>query len=468
VSYNTKSLECYMKRLTGLALAAVLAVPAAQAANLSEVLELALQSDPQLREADANRLAAQEAKPLARSVLLPQINLGYSRDYNKDDGTTRQFDAAQNKFVDVPAKQTADTDQLNLQLQQSVFRWDQWVSLRQADSTIAQAEADYQAAEQNLFQRVAQRYFDVLSARDSLDATVASKEAVARQLEQAETRFEVGLIAITDVREAQAAYDTAVADEIAAKRTLGTSKELLREVTGEYFDELLAPSEELPLVPPEPQDVEQWVGSSLQQNSTVVSSRIAVDIAGDTIDIRRAGHYPTVDLVAGHVERGGSIDTTVNDPILGPQTSNIPNDGSTDTISLRFNIPIYSGGGTSARVRQAVLQQRAAKDRLDRALRETERLTRDSYAGVISEISRVAALKKALESSQTALEATEAGFEVGTRTTVDVLIARQNLTTARTAYLKSRYDYLLNVVALKLAAGSLSDADLVEINQWLK
>jgi outer membrane protein len=270
------------------------------------------------------------------------------------------------------------------------------------------------------------------------------------------------------VREAQAAYDTAVADEIAAKRSLGTAKELLREITGEYFDELLAPSDELPLAPPEPQNVDTWVGSALQQNSAVVASRVAVDIAGDNVDLRRAGHYPTVDLVVGRTQDYGDIDSTVTTD-LGPQpTQNSPNDQTTDAVSLQINIPIYSGGGTSARVRQAVLQQRAAKDRLDRTLREAERLTRDSYAGVLSEISRVGALKKALESSQTALEATEAGFEVGTRTTVDVLIARQNLTTARTAYLKSRYDYLLNVVNLKLAAGTLGEADLTDINQWLK
>jgi len=456
-----------MKPFKGLVLASLLAaVPVAQAANLAEVLALALQSDPQLREADANRLAAHESKPLARSVMLPQINLGYERDWEEQDGTSRQFAAT--RFIDVPFTSSADTDFLSLQLQQSVFRWEQWVALRQADSTIAQAEADYQTAEQGLLQRVAQRYFDVLSARDSLDATIATKEAVARQLEQAETRFEVGLIAITDVREAQAAYDTAAADEIAAKRVLGTSKELLREITGEYFDELLAPGDDLPLVPPEPQNVDEWVTSSLQQNSTVISSRLAVDIAGQNIDIRRAGHYPTVDLQVGRREFGGTIDTTTLDPVLGQQDSTIPNDLTDDLITLQVNVPIYSGGGTSARVRQAVFQERAAKDRLDRTMRETERLTRDSYAGVLSEMSRVGALKKALESSETALEATEAGFEVGTRTTVDVLIARQNLARARTVYLKSRYDYLLNVVNLKLAAGSLNGADLSEINQWLK
>jgi len=455
-----------MKVLRGLALACLVVVPAAQAANLSEVLELALQSDPSLREADANRLAAHENKPLARSVMLPQINLGYSQDHQEDSGTSRQFGAI--GFVDVPLEQTSDTNFWNVELRQSVFRWDQWVSLRQADSTIAQAEANYMAAQQDLLQRVSQRYFDVLSARDTLDAVVATKEAVARQLEQAETRFEVGLIAITDVRESQAAYDNSVADEIAAKRTLQTSKELLREVTGQYFDELLAPGDDLPLLPPEPQTVDEWVASSLQQNATVVASRLAVDIAGDNIDIRRAGHYPTVDLVLGHIGRGGDIESTTTDPVFGEQNSVIPNDLESDLVSLQFNVPIYSGGGTSARVRQAVYEERAAKDRLDRTMRETERLTRDSYEGVISEISRVQALKKALESSQTALEATEAGFEVGTRTTVDVLISRQNLAQARTTYLISRYTYLLNVVNLKLAAGSLDEADLVEINQWLK
>lgn len=456
----------------GLLLAGVLALSsAAHAANLSEVLDLALRSDPQLREAEANRLAALEAKPQARALLLPQVNLTYDKVRQEQDGTQGFFDAQAQTFVNFGTDSTDDQDLLSLQLQQSVFRWDRWVSLRQADATIAQAEANYQAARQNLLQRVAQRYFDVLAARDSLDATVATKEAVARQLEQAETRFEVGLIAITDVREAQAAYDTAVADEIAAKRTLGTAKELLREITGEYIDELLAPSDALPLVPPEPQDVDAWVASSLQQNANLISSRLAVDIANETINLRRAGHFPTLDLILSHDDIDGESDGSIfdlDDPLAAPQASDSTTDLSGETIRLQLNIPIYSGGGTSSRVREAVHLARAAKDRYDRVARETERLTRDSYAGVISEISRVEALKKALESSQTALEATEAGFEVGTRTTVDVLIARQNLTAARTAYLASRYDYLLNVINLKLAAGTLSEADLAEINNWLK
>jgi outer membrane protein len=273
------------------------------------------------------------------------------------------------------------------------------------------------------------------------------------------------------VREAQAAYDTAVADEIAAKRVLGTAKELLREITGEYFDELLAPADDLPLVPPEPQNVDTWVTSSLEQNSSVISSRLAVDIATETVNSRRAGHYPTVDLLFTHQEIDGSSDGTIidlGDPLAGARDSDSTTDLSSDTIGLQINVPIYSGGGTSSFVREAVHRQRAARDRLDRVRRETERLTRDSYAGVVSEISRVAALKKALESSETALEATEAGFEVGTRTTVDVLIARENLTRARTAYLRSRYDYLLNVINLKLAAGSLTETDLEDVNTWLR
>jgi outer membrane protein len=457
---------CLSVGLTGL-----LAAPSARAEDLEQALRLGLASDPLLREADANRNAALEAKPQARALLLPLIQLDYNTSQTEQDGSQGFFDVQQQGFVNFGTDSTDDDDNLSVTLEQSVFRWDRWVSLRRADATIAQAEANYRAALQDMVSRVAQRYFEILSARDTLDATVATKEAVARQLEQAETRFEVGLIAITDVREAQAAYDNSVADEIAAKRVLGTSKELLREITGVYFDELLAPGDDLPLVPPEPQDVDSWVKSALEQNSNVIAGRLAVDIATEDINLRRTGHYPTLDLLFTHQEIDGDSDGVtidLNDPLAVPQDSDSTTDLSADTIGLRLNVPIYSGGGVSSRVREAVHLQRAAKDRLDRVIREAERLTRDSYAGVISEISRVAALKKALESSQTALEATEAGFDVGTRTTVDVLIARQNLTRARTAYLRSRYDYLLNVINLKLAAGSLTEGDLLEINGWLR
>lgn len=449
-------------------LVCALMAPALPAMNLLEVYEIALRNDPLLREAQANRLAALEAKPQARAALLPQITGQGSeaRADSKGGNTFPQFDPVSGGVVLVNRAFDTDTDsqtQWQLELRQTVFRWDQWVALKQADKTVAQAEADYQAAVQNLMLRLSERYFDVLAAQDTLGSAEATKEAIARQLEQAEKRFEVGLSAITDVQEAQAAYDQTVADVIAAKRSLATAREFLRETTGEYFEELAEPGDGFSLVKPEPSKENDWVSTAMDQNLGLVASRLAEEIARDEVKIRRTGHYPTMDLVASR-SRFDSAEETSNDggPFFPSDVSSAGNQ-----ISLQVNVPIYSGGLTSSRVRQAVYQHRAAKERLEGVARQTERQTRDAYLGVLSEISRVNALKQALASSATALKATEAGFEVGTRTTVDVLDSRQNLFQAQTNYSRSRYDYILNVLRLKQAAGILTISDMEQINTWL-
>jgi outer membrane protein len=245
----------------------VLAGPAtANAASLLEIYQQALQSDPQIHEAEARRLAALEAKPQARGVLLPQIsaNAGWSR-------TERDGDSF-NLALDSNLGFSQETDQTNWQvsLRQTVFRWDQIVNLKRADKTVTRAEAVREAAQQDLIIRVAQRYFDVLAAEDRLLSIHADRQAIARQLEQAKQRFEVGLIAITDVQESQAAYDQAVANEIAAKRALSTAREFLREITGQHVSTLSAPKPDLPLKGPEKSE-RQWVDLSLEQNLNLVA-----------------------------------------------------------------------------------------------------------------------------------------------------------------------------------------------------
>jgi outer membrane protein len=423
-----------------------------------------------LREAEAIWLATQEARPQARSSLLPQINAsaGYtSQEFSGTSTFTQQlnpFDPDSVETLTSSFIQDSDIFQWQIELRQTLFRWDQWITRQQADKIVGQAEANYMAAQQDLLQRVAGAYFNVLAARDVLASEQAAKEAIARQLEQAQKRFEVGLIAITDVQEAQAAYDQAIAADIQAERSLATTKEVLREITGEYPGDLDSPIPNMPLVGPNPQAANSWVDTALQQNYALLASRLGAEIAKDDIRINRAGHLPTVDLVLGY--RDTDTDSTrANLPGL-PGPADSASDG--DSISIQLSVPIYGGGFTSSRVRQAVYQHRAAKERLDRIARETERETRDAYLGVNSEISRVKALRQALESQETALRATEAGFDVGTRTTVDVLDARRALFLAQTNYARSRYDYILNVLRLKLAAGTLSRDDLVEIDSWLQ
>ncbi len=466
-----------MKKTTSILVLALLiaslAVPGeSHAVSLLEVYQQALQSDPRIHEAEARRLAALEAEPQARGVLLPQLSATGDWTKSNSDGT-----GTFNQFIEVPPgsgnlevvpvpfeSETRDeTTRWSVNLRQTLFRWDQIVGLRRADKIVARAEADREAAQQDLIVRVSQAYFDVLGAEDRLTSTHANRQAIARQLEQAKQRFEVGLIAITAVQESQAAYDQAVADEIAAKRVLATAREFLREITGEYVSNLSAPGDEFPMRTPTPASETDWVDLAMTQNLALVSSRLDERIARDEISFRRNGYYPTVDLVAS---TGNS--TSDAEQNTGPGFLDTERDFDNDSIGIQVTVPLFTGGSTSSRVREAVYLHRAAREQLQRVTRETERQTRDAYLGVLSEMSRVEALAQAVESSRTALEATQAGFDVGTRTIVDVLDSQFALYRSITLYYQARYDYLMNVLRLKQAAGNLQVQDLEEIDQWLK
>jgi outer membrane protein len=455
------------------ALAAVLLSARATAADtLWEIYQMARQNDPQLREAEANRLAIREVKPQARGALLPQLDGTTSLGQTEVDTQRTGVGFGSVESTTIAANRNDNLD-WQVQLRQTVFRWDQWVRFRQSDKQVLQADVDYRVAELALYTRVAAAYFNVLAAEDTLEASIASREAIGRQLEQAEKRFEVGLIAITDVQEAQAAYDQALADEIIAKRQLANSKEVLREIIGDYPSDLAKPRADIPLISPAPADESQWVELALQQNLSLQSAQLGAAIARDDISIARSGHLPTIDLVGSHSDtrqRGdqNTLSIIPSAPTLGGASAGPSEfDQETDSIRLEIAVPIFSGGITSSRVRQAVYQHRAAKERLERIARETERLTRDAFLAVTTDISRVKALRQALTSATTALQATEAGFEVGTRTTVDVLESRRQLYLAQTNYARSRYDYIVNVLRLKEAAGTLDEEDVREIDAWL-
>ena len=443
-----------------------------RAENLVEVYQAAVRSDPVVREAEARRMAALEAKPQARGLLLPQVNVNgqyATRDSDSASTFTQSVDlddnpSTPNVIVQVPNNQQVDSDFWNYQaeVRQSLFRWDQWQALKRADATVAVAEASYRAAQQNLLVRVSSAYFDVLAAEDTLTAAQATLEALTRQLEQAEKRFEVGLIAITDVQEARAAHDNATAGVIAAKRALATSQEVLRELTNETYTTLAKPAEQMPLNQPDPASEQEWVDRALANNLDVIAARLESEVAARDVKVAQAGHMPTVELFAQRNEFDSET-TATNNGLTGPADSN----QTQDTFGVQVSVPIFSGGATQSRVRESVYLQRAARERLEARQRAAERETRDAYLGVLAEKARVQALGQAVKSSQTALEATEAGFEVGTRTTVDVLAARRTLFEAQRDYARSRYDYLINIVRLKSATGGLVQDDLSAINNFL-
>jgi outer membrane protein len=288
---------------------------------------------------------------------------------------------------------------------------------------------------------------------------------VNRQLEQAERRYEVGLIAITDVQEARASHDSSAAAVIAAKRTVASAQELLREITGDLFDTLARPVEPFEMSNPDPVSEDRWVEMALQQNLSLVSSRLAADIARENVSTARGGHFPSLDLVASGY-RAYSNTNSINPD--GTPYANSLFDQNQRTIGIQLTFPLYSGGMVSSQVRQATYQHRAAKERVDRVARQTEHDARDAYLGVLSEISRVKALRRALESNSTALSATQAGYEAGTRTAVDVLESRRLWIQAQTDYSRSRYDYMMNMLKLQQAAGILSEQSLNRLNSLLQ
>jgi len=437
----------------------LLASSAVLAEDLVEIYTKAQRNDPAVREAEANKMATLQQRPQARANLLPQLDLNSRWQSGITDGiTSNDFQPSRDQ------KSESDLKSWSVDLNQTLFNTDLWRRLKRTDKVVAQAEVDYQVARQDLVIRVAEAYFNVLAAQDTLASERATKEAIARQLEQAERRFEVGLIAITDVKESQAAYDDAIALEIAARRALANTKEGLREVTGEYPKTLATPGAEFPLIPPNPQVEQDWVDIALQQNLSLESAKIGVEITRQNVRISRSSHFPTLSLGAqfGNTEQ----DSDITNNISG-DTGKTKVDQERKQVNVSFNLPIYSGGGVSAAVQEQVYLHRASRENYEKNARNTEREARDAYLGVIAEIARVRALARSVESNQTALAATEAGYDVGTRTTVDVLNARESLFRAETQYARSKYDYLLNVMKLKLAAGTLNASDVVEINNWL-
>ena len=444
----------------------------ANGASLMDIYADALINDPRLKEAYANKEAIIESKPQARSLLLPQISAsGTYSDTNTDGSSTFQqriVDPISGDFIvmtnTTEFDQEADGLQWDITLRQNIIDPGAWMTVKKANKIVAQAEADYLAAEQDLMLRVCSAYFDVLAAQDTLESQQAARTAIEKQLDQAKKRFEVGLIAITDVQEAQAAFDQSVANEISAKRQLATAKEMLREITDSYPEKLSKPDANMPLVMPNPQSENDWVNTAMQQNLSLLSAQVGTEIARSEVNIQRSGHYPTLGLQASK----RAIDNNSLRSDSGGPYSPADSENTSDGIGLQLNIPIYSGGQTSSRVRQAVAQHRSAKEKLERIARETTRKARDSYLGIISGIATVKALEQSVKSSTIALQATEAGYEVGTRTTVDVLDARKRLFSAQTNLAISKYDYLKDMVKLKQAAGTLSKADLIQINNWLQ
>ena len=426
---------------------AILAPLHTSAEDLLAIYDLAVQSDPVLREAEQTLYATREVKPQARALLLPDFGIQGSGRYQDVSSSGRTTFGSFDRTEDYA---TGDAAAI---VTQSVFDRSNWVRLSQTNNTIAQAEAEYRNTQIDLMVRTTEAYFGVLEAADAVRVNQALVAADERQLEQSKQRFEVGLVAITDVNDSQAAYDRSRANLITAENDLDNKWEALRRIIGPVSVPLARLGDRLPLAPPEPNDINVWAETALANNYGIIAAKEAAEGARKNIEIQRSGYFPTVGAEAGYqIARDGAEFNTDSD--LG-------------YVGLSINIPIYQGGAVASRTRQAGHDFRAAQDRLDQERRAVINQVKDAFRGILSSISDVRARQAAIVSARSSLESTQAGLEVGTRTQVDVLNAQRQLFQAEFDYLAARYNYIINGVKLHQATSTLSRDVLAKGNEWL-
>ena len=444
------------KTLLGTLIGSALALLSVQAnaENLQTIYQLATKKDPQVLKAAATRDAAKARIDVSKARLLPQVNF--------TAGATHSFGDRMSNTTGALFDSESNSVRAGIGLTQSLFDWSRYENLSIAEKAALQGQTAYDAALQTLIVRVSQTYFDVLTAEDNLSFVVAEKRAIERQLEQTKQRFAVGLTAITDVHEAQAQYDIAVAQEISAQNALETAREFLREITGQYHAQLDSlNTTRFSTSQPTPNNAQDWVQTAQDNNLELKIRKLSLDIAEHNIQIARSGHYPTLDLEASTgLSNSNSRNKDTN------EGSNPPREDSS-SIGINLVVPIYSGGGTVANEEVVRANYVEAAEDLELSHRSVIRQVRSNYNNVGALISSTKALEQAVISAESALKATEAGFEVGTRTIVDVLQSTRNLFDARRNLSKARYDYILSVLALKQAAGTLTEEDLFTVNRAL-
>ena len=455
-------------RLTALAagfIAALAIAPQLHAEDLLQSYELARASDPQLQIAEAARDVAEEGIVQARSVLLPQINASAGYQHSKNNFPLKD---SVSRVVVGSGTGTTNANNYGAQLNQTIYDHANYTRLKAAKSQAESAAASYRAAEQALLVRVATTYFQVLTAQDSLISSQAEEKAVGRQLEQAEQRYNVGLTAITDVHEARARHDGAVAAAILSENALDDAKAALTELTGKTIDTVVVVRAEIPLVPPSPADWQTWVDSAIKFSPTLAARAADAKASEQQIATAKAARYPTVSSTFNYSNNGSrsTSDLSFNNNTPGRSVSST-DDSDGSSIGINVNVPLFSGFNTSSRIRQAVLDSEVSKDRLEQERRAITRATRNAYRSVIAGVSEVGARKQALVSAKSALEATEAGFEVGTRTIVDVLLSQQVLFQAQRDYSQARHNFLVNGLRLKSSAGTITLDDLKAVNALL-
>lgn len=421
----------------------------ALAADLLAVFREAQKEDAVFAAARANLSAGQEKLPQGLSGLLPAVTMSGNTLYNDRDLQFRNGTPNSNSRF--------NSNGLNVTATQPLFRAQNWITYEQAKNQVTQAEAAFQQATHDLMIRVSQAYFDVLLAENNLTLATAQKTAYAEQLAQARRNFEVGTATITDANDAQARHDLAFSQEIGAQNDLEVKKQALRQIIGSVPSSLSRISGGFAPQLPTPNSMEAWVEQSATASPQIKAARMAHEVATQEVTKNRGGHLPTLDAVASYAETGQGA---------GIQ-GGVGFDSTTRYIGLQLAVPIYQGGLVNSKVREALANQEKARQELENARRTVAQNTRASFLGVTSGVAQIKALEAALVSSQSSLDSTKLGQEVGVRTQVDVLNAQQQLISTRRDYAQAIYGYAVNVLRLKAAAGTLAEADLAYVNQWL-
>lgn len=446
-----------MKRTRFFLLMGLLAVSplSANAASLLDVYELALQNDAQLKADRAAYEAGRENRHLGRAGLLPQINASANHTETRSDVSGRVDPA-------LPGPVSGEIDRTQsgwgVSLEQPLFNMSAWYIYRQGVKLSEEAEARFGADQQSLIVRVAEAYFNVLRAIDTLEATTAEERALSQQLEQARQRYEVGLTAITEVHEAQAAYDSALALRLQARGNVSIAFEALEVLTGQPHERVAPLLPQFPVVDPVPADRHQWVEFSLKNNYGLRAAKLRAEASRATARAARSDHLPTVRAAIAY-----------NDLDEDGDQYGTPFDSTTDgtSIGIHLNVPLFSGGRTSSRSRQAYAQFTQEQELANSLQRNVVQSTRALHLSVETGVAQVQARQQAIVSSQSALEATQSGYEVGTRNLVEVLQAQRQLYQARRDYATALYDYVINTIRLREVAGMLTPGDVQEIDRWL-
>lgn len=435
---SAKQLSVYAKSVLGIYL--VFAhFTSAFAADLIDIYKATLNSDPTYQAAVSTRLSQREAIPQSIAALLPNISAKANLTNNYQNNT----------------QPPTPSQGYDISIKQPLININAWLAVKQANNAGMQANLSLAAAAQDLIFRVATAYFNVLSAQDALRLTQAEKAADSKQLNQAQKRVQVGLDALTSVYEAKAAYDKSLATEISAENTLRNNQEALRQLTGQTYSSIKAFKKNIPLQTPQPENIEVWINAATQNNLKLMAARYGVEVAREKIKMQASGHLPSLSLTGdyGKTATFNNVSNSLN-----------KNGG---TLGLELDVPLFAGGAVSSKTRQAQYDFETASANLDNTYRLLIINTRQKYNDVLADISKIQAEQQAIKSAQLSLDSTEESYKAGTRTIVDVLIAQQNLYDAKHATASDQYNYLLDTLLLKQAAGSLKPDDLVQINQLL-